>query len=100
MTRQEEIRGHLAGEYCSFVNQEYCVSSDCPKGGKFCDGAYQYADGQMGELAELGVVIKVERELPHKPIYGEKRIDEALAMYQIEINRAGYVAVESLIAEE
>ena len=72
MSKQEEIRAFFAGEHCSFIEQEFCTS-DCPltrgrKDADFCNGAYQYADDTLHKLDELGVVLKVERELGKPPV--------------------------------
>ena len=49
----------------------------------------------MQELSELGVVIKVERELPDWLMEGQIACDKPT--YQEMLKRAGYVVTESLI---
>ena len=100
MTKREEIREVIdiyTDDDCLYPNTTcewhkggYCVSGD---------GSYKCL---MKRLDELGVVIKVERELPEKPDgYDDyyltwQKYDEG----QESMLEAGYVAVEPLIEEE
>ena len=57
------------------------------------------AEGCLAMLAELGVVIKVERELPRNPEISPLAELICRNAYQ-EMLKAGYVVVETLIEEK
>ena len=100
MTKQEEIR-----EVIDAHTDDVCLYQDSP-----CEfrGSYGYCISTddaykclMKRLSEIGVVIKVDRELPESchTVKGE----HAHGYYeygQEDMLKAGYVAVEPLIKQE
>lgn len=93
MASREEIREGIAKQICYFylrktgANFSIITQAEC----------YEVADFILKEEDSQGVVIKVDRELPHKPIYDDRRINDALSVYQRVITKVGYEAVGPLI---
>ncbi len=97
MTKREEIRDGIdlytddrclyPEKTCISFKENYCIEEE---------GAYKCL---MKRLDGLGVVIKVDRELPPFAYVSEQDLN-AKTEIQNSILRAGYVATEPLIEEE
>ena len=100
MTKQEDIR-----EVIDAHTDDRCLYPD--KGCVWCSKEGYCASGNdaytclMKRLDELGVVIKVDRELPEMPSnYDSEDNNYLYSQAQEDMLKAGYVAVEPLIKKE
>ena len=104
MTKQEEIKKEIAK--LTHINERIWAKiygtpdpHDCRWGelSEYHKDLYiAGAELLMMRLDELGVVLKVDRELPKLPLDNLYQIEDAISQ---TLNEAGYTAVESLIEE-
>jgi len=99
MTKREEIREAI-GDYTD--NECLYPDKDCKwrREPGYCGSTPNVAAYKclMKHLDEIGVVIKVDRELPDTPYWKQHRraVEREVTA---ELLKAGYVAVETLIEE-
>ena len=97
MTKQEKIREEMANKVpkdCQSCESE-CVPLDNTD---HCSEQYHIADLILFYLHSQGLVLKVDRELPEiKRNLKGLSPEEITTLIQIDMEVAGYVAVEPLI---
>ena len=98
MSRQEEIR-----EVIDLYTDDCCLFPDrsCNAlGSGYCSSGPEAYRCLMERLGNIGVVLKVERELPDNKLWHQvNRQFEAYCAGKNDMIGAGFVAVESLIEE-
>lgn len=75
MATREAIREYFESRLCSDLLQEYCSGCNFTRqDGDYCETVKEQVAGTLGELSELGVALKVERELPLNPFGAQKGV--------------------------
>ncbi len=101
MTKQEELRKAIdiyTDDGCLYLSKgcEWC------SGEGYCSSDSNAYTCLMKRFTELGVVLKVDREVPYEVCQGCTCyfLEKGKAEFAEKLKKAGYVAVKPLIKEE
>ena len=99
MTKQEAIREGIVEPICDACLPYICAHWDLTPKERLliCKPLRGWVDRILKAEADLGVVIKSDRELPKRDCYA--CYPSAVDLAQKDMLKAGYVAVEPLIEE-